>query len=164
MRALVLGTLVVSLLAGGMAGAQTANDPLMGPIKTFIETFNKGDVAGAAATHVKTAALTIVDEVPPYLWHGPDAVTAWSTDLDAYAKKQGITGQIVAISAPTRKETIGDVAYVIVPAVYSFTQGGAAMSQSAQMTFTLTKGPSGWLIQSWTWTGPGSRPAGKPKS
>jgi hypothetical protein len=36
MRALVLGTLVVSLLAGGMAGAQTANDPLMGPIKTFI--------------------------------------------------------------------------------------------------------------------------------
>ena len=77
MRALGLGTLVVSLIAGGIAGAQTANDPLMAPIKTFMETFNKGDVAGAAATHVKTAALTIVDEVPPYLWHGADAVTAW---------------------------------------------------------------------------------------
>ena len=165
MRALTLVTVAVWLVAGGVDGrAQTASDPMMAPILKFMEAFNKGDVAGAAATHARTAALTIVDEVPPYHWHGPDAFTAWSTALDDDAKKKGITEPMVAISKATRRETIGDSAYVVVPAVYSFKQGGVVMRQAAQMTFTLTKGPDGWLIQSWTWTGPGSRPAAKPKS
>jgi hypothetical protein len=28
------------------------------------------------------------------------------------------------------------------------------MRANAQMTFHLKKGPGGWLIQGWTWTGP----------
>jgi hypothetical protein len=28
------------------------------------------------------------------------------------------------------------------------------MRESAQMTFALRKGPGGWLIHGWTWTGP----------
>jgi hypothetical protein len=53
----------------------------------------------------------------------------------------------------TRVETDGTAAYVVVPAVYTFKQGGAAMRETAQMTFTLKKGAAGWLIHGWTWTG-----------
>jgi len=53
----------------------------------------------------------------------------------------------------------GDMAYVVVPAVYNFKVKGAAMRESAQMTYVLKNGPSGWLITGWTWTGPKPRTA-----
>ena len=153
MRHLTLGT-AVWLVVGAVATAGTPDAQLMAPIRTFIDAFNKGDSAVAAATHAATADLTIIDEVSPHLWHGPQAFQAWSADLDGDSRKRGITDQSVTISAPTRVETSGDGAYVVVPAVYAFKERGVAMRESAQMTFVLKKGPGGWLIHGWTWTGP----------
>lgn len=79
---------------------------------------------------------------------------AWSTALDSISKQAGITEQMVTISAPTRTESSGDSAYVIVPAVYTYKEKGVAMREAAQMTVVLKKGASGWLIHGWTWTGP----------
>ena len=126
---------------------------MMAPITRFMEAFNKGDAAGAAATHAAEADLSILDEVPPYHWQGPKAFQAWAADLEADAKKRGVTDQNVTISASTRVETNGAAAYVIVPAVYTFKEGGVAKRATAQMTFTLKKGAAGWLIHAWTWTG-----------
>ena len=140
------------------ASAQTDAE-LTAPIQKFIDSFNKGDAAGAAATHA--ADVVITDEVPPYLWRGPKAFQTWSADLDSDAKKNGMTEPMVTLSAPTRIERSVDQAYVVVPAVYTFQQKGAAMREAAQMTFVLRKGASGWLIHGWTWTGPKPQPAGK---
>jgi hypothetical protein len=126
----------------------------MAPIQKLIDSFNKGDMAGASATHAASADLAITDEVSPYLWRGPQALKAWSTDLEGDAKKRGITDQVVTISAPVRTETNGDQAYVVVPAVYTFKERGVAMREAAQMTFALKKSAGGWLIHGWTWTGP----------
>ena len=153
MRCLTVGTVVWCLL-GVPAGAQTQDAQLMAPIKKFVDSFNKGDMAGAAATHATDADLAITDEVPPFLWRGAQAFKSWSTDLDADAKKRGITEPMVTLSAPTRVESTADQAYVVVPAVYSFKERGVAMREAAQMTFALKKGASGWLIHGWTWTGP----------
>jgi hypothetical protein len=153
MRNLILG----AILCAGMGAAVQAQPPdpqLMAPITKFMDAFNKGDVPAAAATHAAVAELTILDEVPPYLWNGSKAFHAWVGDLDADAKKHGITDQMVTISAPTRIETEGAGAYVVVPAVYTFKEKGVAMREAAQMTFVLKKGSSGWLIHGWTWTGP----------
>jgi hypothetical protein len=161
-RNLTLGAAVL-LFVSATAGATTPDAQLMAPIQKFIDGFNKGDSAAAAATHSATADLTIIDEVPPYLWNGPQAFQAWSADLGADSKKNGITDESVAISAATRVETSGDGAYVVVPAVYSFKERGVAMREAAQMTFVLKKGPGGWLIHAWTWTGPKPRPVAPAK-
>lgn len=147
------------LLAGANAGAAT--DPqIVAPIHKFIEAFNKGDAAAAAATHSATDDLVIIDEVPPYVWHGPKAFAVWAGDLAAYDKANGIGEEVVTISVPTRVEATADKAYVIVPAVYTFKQGGVAMRAASQMTLVLQKGAGGWLIHGWTWTGP--RPKAAP--
>lgn len=158
MRYLTLGV-VVWVFLGAAASAQPTNTELMAPIQKFMETFNKGDVAGAEATHAAVPDLTIIDEVPPYLWSGPGAFKAWSAALDSDAKKQGMTEPMVSVSAPTRVESNGDRAYVIVPAVFTFKLKGAAMRSTAQMTFVLQKGATGWLINGWTWTSPRAKPA-----
>jgi hypothetical protein len=158
MRYLTLGS-VVWFLVGAVAGAQTPDPQMMAPIQKFMEAFNKGDMVAAAATHAAEADLVIIDEVSPYLWRGAQAFQAWSADLDNDAMKNGITEPMVTISAPTRIETHGNQAYVVVPAVYTFKQRGVAMREAAQMTFALKKGVSGWLIHGWTWTGPKAQPA-----
>ena len=150
-----LSSVVLALLfACAPAAAQMPDPQVVAPIQKFIDSFNKGDAAGAAATHASTPDLFIVDEVPPFAWNGAKAFQAWAGDLESDAKANGITDQMVTIKAPTRTEVHGDHAYVIVPSVYSFKQKGVAMSETAQMTFVLKKGGSGWLIHGWTWTGP----------
>jgi hypothetical protein len=134
--------------------AQTADPQVMAPINKFMEAFNKGDVAGAAATHAAEADLVIIDEVSPFVWRGAQAFQMWAADLERNDRKEGITDQKVSIGAATRVESDGTGAYVIVPSVYSYNQKGVAMRETAQMTFTLKKGPGGWLIHGWTWTGP----------
>ena len=159
MRFLTMASLVC-LVVAAPAIAQTADPQLMAPIHKFIDSFNKGDSAAAASTHAAAADLTIIDEVPPYLWRGPKAFQAWGADLENDAKKQGISEPKVTLGAPVRSEKSGDQAYVVVAAVYTFKQGGAAMREAAQMTFVLKKESSGWLIHGWTWTGPKPKPAG----
>lgn len=153
MRNLTLGA-IACLLTAAAVHAQPPDRQLVAPINTFVEAFNRGDVAAAAATHAAGADLVILDEVSPYLWRGPQAVQTWATDLDADSKKHGITDPRVTISAPTRIETDGATAYVVVPSVYTFKEKGVAMREAAQMTFALKKGAAGWLIHGWTWTGP----------
>ena len=153
MRTLMLGVLVC--LAGvSPAFAQAADPAVVAPINTFVTSFNKGDIAAAAATHAAVADLFIVDEAPPYAWHGTKAVQTWLADLGAADAKAGVTDQAVAIGAPTRVEVTGTAAYVIVPATYTFKEKGVAMRAAAQMTFFLKKSSGGWLIHGWTWTGP----------
>jgi SnoaL-like domain len=149
---LILSAVVWCLTAP--TSAQAPDPQVMAPIQKFIDTFNKGDMAGAASTHAAEADLTIIDEVPPFLWRGPQAFKRWSADLDADAKKRGITEPSVTIKAATRTESNGDSVYVVVPVVYSFKERGVSMREPAQMTFVLKKGPTGWLIHGWTWTGP----------
>ena len=153
MRYLTFGALLSLLIS---AGARVhAQDPqVMAPIKQFIDAFNKGDMATAAATHTTDADLAIIDEVPPFAWRGAQAFKAWGAALDADSKKRGITESAVTISAPTRTEIDGDQAYVVVPAVYTFKEKGVAMKESAHITVVLKKGAKGWLIHGWTWTGP----------
>jgi len=138
--------------------AFAADAQLMAPINQFIDSFNKGDAAAAEAAHAKEGVV-IVDEPAPHLWQGAGAFKAWAADLEKDGKAQGVTDQAVKISSPTREEVADDRAYVIVPAVYTFKQKGAAMREQAQMTYTLRKGADGWKITSWTWTGPRATPA-----
>jgi len=74
--------------------------------------------------------------------------------LEAESKKLGLSNQKVTLSPATRAEVSGTDAYVVVPAVYAFTEKGVAKRESAHMTFVLKKGSAGWLIHGWTWNGP----------
>lgn len=163
MRHVALGAIVCVVVGvGSAAQAQTIDPQLMAPITRFIEAFNTGDMAAAAATHSSKGDITIIDELPPYLWRGANAFQAWGGDLEAEAKQRGLTDQKVTVSAATRAETHGADAYVVVPAIYSFKEKGVAMRETAQMTFALKKDATGWVISAWTWTGtkPQQLPAG----
>ena len=136
MRSVTLGIMLCTgLLAGSTVQAQPIDPQIAAPVTRFVDAFNKGDVAGAAATHASAADLVIVDEVAPYLWRGAKAFETWMGDLDRDAKAKGITDQQVTLGKVTRVETDGTSAYLVVPSVYAFKEKGVAMREEAQMTF-----------------------------
>ena len=158
MRSVFVG-LLGTLALGAAARAEVPPQVELGtPIHRFIDAFDKGDLAGAAANYAP-GDVSIIDEVPPYAWRGPGALQAWAADLGRDATANGVTEPRVDIGEPIRWEVTGDAAYVIVPAAYAYKLKGVAMREPAHMTYTLRRTADGWKITGWTWTGPKARPA-----
>ncbi|HEY2658933.1 MAG TPA: nuclear transport factor 2 family protein [Caulobacteraceae bacterium] len=151
MKSLLFGV-VLSLGIGGAAIAAAPDAQLTTPIHQFIDDFNKGDAKGAAAAFAP-GDVSIIDEVAPHIWRGPGAFPSWSKSLAADGKKNGMTDETVTLGEPTDTVTSGRHAYVVLPATFNFKQHGAAMHETAQMTYALVKGAGGWKIAGWTWSG-----------
>lgn len=147
-------------LAGAMmlgTGPALARDAAVeAPIYRFLEAFNKGDTANAAATHAEDAHIT--DEFAPYFWGGHGVLNRWAADYAKDAQAKGITEPQVTLGEVTRELIEGDRAYVVVPSLYRYKLKGVAMAEVAQMTFALRRQPDGWKIVAWTWTGPDATP------
>jgi ketosteroid isomerase-like protein len=155
MRSAILGVVCVAALSASSAMA-AGNAALEAPIHTFIDDFNKGDSAGAAATHLPS--VSIIDEVPPHLWVGPKAFETWAADLTKNDMAKGISKETVTLGAVKREVVEGKTAYVVIAATYTFDQNGKPMREVAQMTYAMKKTADGWKIAGWTWTGPNPTP------
>jgi hypothetical protein len=156
MKPAIFGLVCLAVCSTASAAA-AANAELAAPIHQFIDAFNKGDGKTAGATHL-AGGVSIIDEVPPYIWQGPKAFETWAADLTKNDAAAGITDEKVTLGAVTREVVSPQTAYVIVAATYSFKQKGVAMQEPAQMTFALKKDAGAWKIAGWTWTGPDPTP------
>jgi ketosteroid isomerase-like protein len=151
----VLIALAVTLVAAGQtpAAAQTPASPkndVLAVVRQFVNDFNKGDGKSAVAACADQAA--IIDEFPPYAWHGAGACAKWMSDYDADARQNGITDGIVTLGAPSHVDVTGDRAYVVIPSDYAFKRKGTPVKETGSMfTFALQKGAAGWRIVGWTW-------------
>ena len=137
--------------------AASPNDEVTAQVTRFIDSFNKGDVKAAEATHTDKGVV-IIDEVAPYLWQGHDSFKNWLVDLGKHDKALGITDGKVTLGPVARVEVEGDRAYVVFPSTYTFKQKGVATKEAAHMTFALRKADAGWKINGWSFTGPRPTP------
>jgi len=148
MKRLVLAAVAASLLTATSAWAGATPEAT---IHQFIDAFDKGDAAGAAATHA--ADVSIIDEMAPHIWSGSGAFQAWAGAVMADAKANGESGNAVTLGDVIRSQDDGDTAYVTINATYSYTQKGAAIAEPAQMAFALRKTSGDWKITAWAWSG-----------
>lgn len=138
-------------MLGSAAHAATPAE-LTKPIRQFIDGFNSGDLTSAYASYAP-GTISIVDEFAPHRWTGPHAAYDWAADYDRHAKATGVTDGKVTYGEPTRIETEGSVAYVIVPTVYLYKQHGKPMREEGQVTAVLHLEANGWKMRGWTWSG-----------
>jgi hypothetical protein len=95
---------------------------------------------------------SIIDEFPPYEWHGSGACAKWTDDYGADAKKNGITDGVVTLGAPLHVDVTADRAYVVVPANYKFKQNGKVVQETGStLTIALQKSEGAWRMTGWAW-------------
>lgn len=126
------------------------SDAVMKTVNQFLEGFNKGDTKTMLASG--TDQMSIIDEFPPYEWHGAGAFAKWVSDYDVDAKKNGITDGFVTLGKPTHLDVSGDHAYVVIPADYKFSKNGKPNGEiGSVITITLRNASDGWRITGWAW-------------
>jgi hypothetical protein len=157
MKLFALFGFMVTLGFTAAAGAATPEAELMAPIRLFIDSFNKGDMKAAAAA-LAPAGIVAIDDVPPHVWAGANALDAWSKALAAADQAAGNTDGALALGKPVRVVVSADRGYVVSSVVYTFKEKGMAMREPAQLVCALQKGSSGWLITGWTWAGTKPKP------
>jgi len=140
----VIIALAVSMLTAGSALASDKSD-----IMAVLKQWNDTDEAKAVATCADDAS--VIDDVPPYEWHGPGACSRWQKDYDAYAQKEGISDANGTIGNPRQLIISGDRAYAVVPTTFAFTRNGKPVKIVATSTFALHKTAAGWRITAWAW-------------
>ena len=155
MRYVTLGAFVL-LFMGAAVSAQAPDAQIMAPIQKFMDSFNKGDMAGAAATH---AAGSRNCRSPTRC--RPTSGEAHRRSKPGAATWPPMTRSLASPIRPSRSVRRRGSKRAPIrpmsscrPSTRFSERGGVAMRESAQMTFALKKGASGWLIYGWTWTGP----------
>jgi ketosteroid isomerase-like protein len=146
--AAILFALAVAVPALPAAAAENA--AVMASVNQFVDGFNKGDTKTALAACASPAS--IIDEFGRHEWVGPTACADWAHDYAADDARQGITDGIVTLGKPWRVDVNGNVAYVVVPATYTYKQHGKSVHETGSVwTLVLNKGASGWRIAAWAW-------------
>ena len=142
----------VTLVAGAIAPAFAAPaDDAAKAVTHILDKFNAGDVDAFIAAHRDGAV--IIDEFAPYSWSGSGSAKNWIGDYSKDAAARGITAGRVDYEAPIQANSDGTSAYVVLPTVYSFKQGGKAMAGKGSMTFVMVMAGKEWKIASWTYSG-----------
>jgi hypothetical protein len=140
--------MAVAALAAVPAAAGTEAD-VMKTVNQFVDAFNKGDAKAALACAGETS---IIDEFPPYEWHGAGACATWLKDYDADAKKNVITDGRVKLAKPRHIELAGDKAYLVVAADYLYNRRGKLTTEvGSTLAVVLQHSEAGWRITSWSW-------------
>ena len=120
-------------------------------VTSVLDKFNGGDIDAFVNAH-RDGAI-IIDEFAPYSWGGSGSVRTW---LDGYAKDaaaRGISEGRVDYEKPIQANSDGSSAYIVLPTVYSFKQGGKKMAGKGSMTFVMVRSGKDWKISSWTYSG-----------
>lgn len=129
--------------------APAASDPAaLAPVHRFITSVNAGDMKAAAS--VFTPDATIIDEFPPFLWHG-HPVAGWSRDYDSFAKAAGMVPGKITLAAPTGLQTVAGRAYAVIPAEIALTVKGKPTTEDGSFTFVMANQHGHWRIAAWAW-------------
>jgi ketosteroid isomerase-like protein len=148
MRTIVAAAFAVVLLAAPALASDKAD--VWTVVRQFADVVNKGDAK--ALTADCTILTSIIDDFPPHLWQGATACTDWASAWDAFAKKNGITGDVVNLGRPLHVDVTGDRAYVVAEANFTYKQNGKRVTQRGSVwTLVLQKGADGWRIAGWAW-------------
>lgn len=151
MRGLFLLAASAALVSASPVQAGPAEDAAAA-VTTWLDKFNAGDMNAFLSGHAANAV--IVDEFAPHIWTGPDVAKRWLEDYGKDSAARGISDGSLGYASPIRSVSDGKSAYVVVPTIYRFKQGGKAKSAAGTMTFVLVQGDGAWKIASWTYSGP----------
>ena len=126
-----------------------AIDPITA-VRQYIDGFNKGDAEAISADFAEPGS--ILDGMPPHLWHGPTASRDWYRDVLIEGVQHGASGYFVTLGEPLHNNITGDNAYVVLPASMTFkVQNQQVVQTGALFTVALRKLADGWRIAAWAW-------------
>ena len=87
-------------------------------IADFVDAVNRGDQARAIAHF--SDDVTIIEDLAPFRWDGPNAGPEWMLAMWENAQRNNVSAIMMKISPPMRIEIEGGAAYAVVPGLLTY--------------------------------------------
>ncbi|SRR5260221_8743633 len=113
-------------------------------IAQFIGSSGASSVSGAFADTV-----TIIENFPPFVFAGPDAVEAWSRGMRAHLS--GLTGLRHTFGPAHNVSRAGDDAFLSLPTTWQGVANGQAFSEDGGWAFVLRQQHGEWRVAGYGW-------------
>ncbi len=146
-----LAALVSSPSCAAASAAETA--ALLAPVNAWVSAFNNWEATYPSAAFTEDAV--VIDQFPPFLWHGKHSARAWWTDLMGASKEQHererSMQQHVEFAAPQFVQIKGGRAYFVQLGTLTWVAKDGTHEMKATWVATEKKTPQGWRIASHAW-------------
>jgi len=131
----------------GRAGEQPDPEMLAAAerVANFIET---GDASWLERTFA-VGDVTILENMPPHLFVGPDAVATWSEAMREHVK--GVTGLRHEFGRPQDFSRTGDDAFFSLPTTWRGVARGKAWVENGGWAFFLRRQDGVWRVRGYGW-------------
>ena len=120
-------------------------------VSKFVDEVNSGRIEAALARFTKD--VTIVEDLAPYCWQGPDAGPQWLTAMAANAEQLGVTAVVMDLGTAQRIEVEGATGYAIFAGTVLLKGINQTLREAGLLTFAFERHSDEWLIAAMTWTG-----------
>lgn len=133
------------------AAVGSDRDDVIRILQQFVDSGTSGDVKSALAACARDTV--IIDEFPPYVWHGDGSCERWAKDFGAHAQKNAIAHGLVTLGTPLHIDVTDDQAYAVMRADYTFHMKEKEIKEvDALWTVSLRKNGNGWQITGFAWS------------
>ena len=120
-------------------------------VSAFVDEVNSGKFDAAIARFTHDA--TIVEDIAPFRWRGPNAGPQWLTAMAENAERLAVTGVVMDLGAPQRIEVEGAAGYAVFAGTVLLKKVDQTLREPGLLTFALERHSDDWLIAALTWTG-----------
>ena len=120
-------------------------------VSAFVEEVNSGKIDAALARFTHDA--TIVEDIAPYKWRGPDAGAEWLTAMAANAERLAVTDVVMDLGTAQRIEVEGTAGYAVFAGTVLLKKADQTLREAGLLTFAFERHLDHWLIAALTWTG-----------
>ena len=124
-------------------------------IAAMVDAVNKGEFAVASAHFA--SEVVIVEDLAPFRWQGPDAVSHWLAAMGANAARLDLRAITMTLVRTVRMMIENDRAYAVCLGELEYTTASGKLTALGHLTFTLAK-RGRWLIETLVWSGPETAP------
>ncbi len=122
-------------------------------LQRAFDCFNAGDLVGFRDTWT-TPVVAIINEAPPFVWSGQDAVESWLQASARQGAARGITEPFIQLDDCLKLEVAEDRAHVVLHVTVSFHAPGGAGRRSGWQISSLVRTPQGWRVAALAYGGP----------
>jgi hypothetical protein len=154
-RARLLGALGIGLIAAlALAGPARAVDApsaaMLAPVEALVAFMAKLPQR-QHATMFARRGVTILENYPPYLFTGPDAVARWEQGFRKHIADERDAELKVEFGPAEDFAVTGERAYFSLPTTWTGRAGGKAFEEHGAWSFVLERAGQGWRILGYGW-------------
>jgi hypothetical protein len=148
--ALGIGLAAVLALAGPAHAADVPSAAMLAPVEALVAFMAKLP-QGQHATMFARRGVTILENYPPYIFTGPDAVARWEEGFRKHIADERDVDLKVEFGPAQDFAVTGERAYFSLPTTWTGTAGGRAFEEHGAWSFVLQRAGQGWRILGYGW-------------